>query len=142
MCNGCSLTDRGCPKSDEYGETKCWAMTPLMTKGGELLTANKAEMERSSARIRTRLQTDGPGEYSGPPPTTFEECSNIQKRLICYYKIFRFLYGVGHAGVRIALPSCCVLRIQNCYPDPQHPPTFEEGFIDASFQDGLFNPSL
>ena len=50
----------------------------------------------------------------------------------------RFLYGVGIAGVRIPLPSCCVLRIQTAYPYALDPPN-EEGFIEDSFVDGLKN---
>ena len=137
MCNGCALTDRGCPKPSEYGEISCWAMTPLMAFGGDLLIGNYKNMIQSSFRIKGKLPTDGPAEYTGPSPTRFEDCTNKQKRLVLYHKLFRFLYGVGHAGVRIALPACCVLRIQNAYPDPLDPATFEEGFIEDSFQDGL-----
>ena len=109
----------------------------MMATGGDLLTGNNDDMLRSIGRIKGKLPTDGPDEYSGPSPTLFNDCTNKQKGLGCYYKVFRFLYGVGHSGVRIALPACCVLRIQNAYADPEEPATFEEGFIEGSFQDGL-----
>ena len=97
-------------------------------------------MERSSERVRSKLQSDGPGEFTGPPVKSFIECNNKQKRLVCYHKLFRFLYGIGITGVRIELPPCCVLRIQNEYRDLRHPACAEEGFVEGSFDDGLINP--
>ena len=83
MCDGCSLTDRGCPNPADFDVAKCWAMTPLMVKGGDLLIGTKDDMERSSGRIKVKLPTDGPGEYSGLPPSSFQNCTNAQKRIVC-----------------------------------------------------------
>ena len=138
-CNACAMTDRGIPGSPEYDGIPCWSLTDLMKKGGKLVTATEHEMIRSSSRLKSKLPTDGVGEFNGPAPKTFDDCSNVQKRLVCYHNIFRFLYGVGIAGVRIPLPSCCVLRIQTEYPDALNPPNEEEGFIEDSFVDGLKN---
>ena len=48
-----------------------------------------------------------------------------------------FLYGVGRTGIRIPLPSCCVLRIQNEYRDQDNPATAEEGIIEDTVETGL-----
>ena len=108
-----------------------------MKKGRKLVTATEDEMIRSRSRLKSKLPRDGVGEFNGPAPKTFEECNNVQKRLVCYHNLYRFFYGIGISGVRIALPSCCVLRVQNEYSDPLNPPTEEEGFIEDSFVDGL-----
>ena len=102
-----------------------------------IITGTKEEMERSRNRVKSKLSTDGLGEFNGPPIETFENCSNAQKRLVCYYKLYRFLYGIGRLGVRVALPSCCVLRIQNQYPDEVEPAMIDEGFVEDVFRDGL-----
>jgi len=75
-------------------------------------------MSRSKNRVKTKLPSDGPSEYNGPPVKTFDECNSIQKRLVIYHKLYQWLYGLGRKGVRIPLPSCCVLRIQCAYSDP------------------------
>ena len=100
-----------------------------MATGGELLIGNEKDMTRASNRVLTKLPSDEPGEYIGPPVVCFEECSNAQKRLVLYYKLFRFLYGIGLRGVRITLPSCCVLRIQAEYPDDNEPASIEEHYF-------------
>ena len=136
-CNACAMTDRGAPCSLTYNGALCWASTDLMKEGGKLLTGSRKDMIRSCWRVKSKLSTDGVGEFNGPPVEEFEDCSNVQKRLICYHKLFRFLYGIGRVGVRVPLPSCCVLRIQNQYPDPIHPATIDEAFIEDVFSDGL-----
>ena len=133
------MTDRGAPCPQSYDGASCWACTNLMKEDGKLLTGTRVDMIRSSSRIRSKLPSDGIGEYSGASIETFEECTNKQKRLVCYHKLYRFLYGVGRYGVRVALPSCCVLRIQNQFPDPEDPADIDEGFIEATFSDGLFD---
>ena len=138
-CNVCSITDRGAPSPPDYVGIHCWSMTDLMQTNGKLLTANEEEMRRSSYRVRTKLECDAPGEFTGPAVKSLEACNSKQKRLVCYHKLFRFLYGIGISRVTIALPSCCVLRIQNEYRDPLHPACEEEGFVDDSFDDGLIN---
>ena len=86
-------------------------------------------MFRSQNRLKTKLPTDGPLQYSGPPVTVSELCTNKQKRLVLYHKLFRFLYGYGQHGVRVVLPTCCVLRIQNTYRDANNPADIEENFF-------------
>ena len=80
-CNACSITDRGAPSSPDYVGIPCWSMTALMQTDGQLLTANEEEMERSSERVRSKLQSDGPGEFTGPPVKSFIECNNKAKNL-------------------------------------------------------------
>ena len=133
------MSDRGALGPPEYVSVACWSLTDLMQKDGKLLTATDEEMQRASARVKSKLPSDSPGEFSGPSIEKFDECTNAQKRLVCYYNLFRFLYKIGITGVRIALPSCCVLRIQNEYPDSSHPANAEEGFIEDSFLDGLIS---
>ena len=139
-CNACSITDRGAPSPPDFVDIPCWSLTNLMQTDGKLLTANEEDMRRSSDRVKTKLPSDGPGEFTGPAVKSFNACNSKQKRIVCYHKLFRFLYGIGITGVRIALPSCCVLRIQNEYRDPLHPACAEEGFVQDSFDDGLINP--
>merc|ERR1719397_2361185 len=88
-------------------------------------------MFRSQNRITTKLPIDGPDEYTGPPVTISQKLTNKQKRLILYHKLFRYLYGVGQQGVRVVLPTCCVLRIQNTYRDSNNPADIEENFFVA-----------
>ena len=95
MCHGCSLTDLKCPQSAEHADTKCWEMTLLMVEGGDVLTGSNDNMERSAGRIKVKLPFDGASEYSGSPPTTFEECSNVQKRLVFYHKLSDFNMVLG-----------------------------------------------
>ena len=138
-CHGCEMTDRGSPCPNEHGGVTCWAMTELMATGGKLLIGDRKDMARSRERIKSKLTGDAVGEYSGPPVDTFDACTNVQKRLVCYHKLYRYLYGVGIAGVRVALPSCCVLRIQNEYRDLENPACHEESYIEDTFKDGLYD---
>ena len=131
------MTDKGSPCPIKYKGKLCWASTELMNDGGKLLIGIKQDMERSRNRVKSKLATDRLGEFNGPPIEKFENCSSAQKRLVCYYKLYRFLYGNGRLGVRVALPSCCVLRIQNEYPDVEEPATIDEGFVEDVFRDGL-----
>ena len=106
------MTDKGLPSNTDRFTEDCWALTDLMEEGGVLLTGTRRDMNRSRNRVRTKLPTDGPGQYSGPSITVFSECSMAQKRLVLYHKLYRFLYGIGRTGVRVALPACYILRIQ------------------------------
>ena len=124
VCSGCLMTDKGPASNMDIFTEDCWALTDLMEKGGALLTGTRRDMNRSRNRVRTKLPTDGPGQYSGPPNTVFSECSMRQKRLVLYHKLYRFLYGIGRTGVRVVLPACCILRIQITYTDPEVPATF------------------
>ena len=126
------MTDLGAPSY-----ASCWAVTELMASGGRLVTGNNTDMKRSAKRVRIQLQTDAKGEYSGDAVSTFEDCNNRQKRLVLYHKLYFFLYGVGRTGIRIPLPSCCVLRIQNEYRDQDNPATAEEGIIEDTVETGL-----
>ena len=124
------MTNTGAPSLYGYIGVACWALTDKMLTGGDLLVANKEEMMMSKDRVKTKLKSDGPGEYNGPSVEKFDRCSKRQKRIVCYYKLFRFLYGYGLHGVRITLPSCCVLRIQTEYPgDNIEPADIEEHHI-------------
>ena len=110
-----------------------------MAPGGKLLIGDQDDMARSSNRLKTKPINQDTGEYCGPSVDNFESCTNVQKRIVCYHKLYRFLYGVGITGVRVALPACCVLRIQNQYPDPLNPACRDESYIEATFLDGLQN---
>ena len=116
----------------------CWAVTELMAQGGELLTGLPKDVIRSANRVKTKLPQDKKYEYTGESVTDFVNCSNRQKRLVLYHKLFYFLYGVGRKGVRIVLLSCCVSRIQYEFPDPAEPANIEEScFIENTFGNGL-----
>ena len=69
------MTDKGPASNMDIFTEDCWALTDLMEKGGALLTGTRRDMNRSRNRVRTKLPTDGPGQYSGPPNTVFSECS-------------------------------------------------------------------
>ena len=137
VCSGCLMSDRGAPNTSQTYTEECWALTDLMAEGGALLIGLDEDMNRSRNRLKTKVSTDGPGEYSGPPVTNFSDCSMKQKRLVLYHKLYRFLYGIGRTGVRIALPACCILRIQLTYSDPKIPATIDEGFVEDTFDNGL-----
>ena len=138
VCAGCLMTDKGSPNNyPEYQNYECWAATDMMEEDGPLQSGLDDDMLHSKDRLKTKLSIDGPGQYSGPSVTTFAECSMVQKRLVLYHKLFRFLYGFGRRGVRVALPACCVLRIQNAYSDPAEPATIEEIFIEHTFENCL-----
>ena len=130
----CLTTDLGAPRDES-----CWAVTKLFEHDGELLSGHRKDMRRSANRVRTKLQHDKNGEYTGHSITDFANCSNPQKRLVLYHKLFHFLYGIGRKGVRIVLPSCCVLRIQNEFSDPAEPATIEESFIQDTVVNGLLD---
>ena len=89
------MTDRGAPCSLTYNGALCWASTDLMKEGGKLLTGSRKDMIRSCWRVKSKLSTDGVGEFNGPPVEEFEDCSNVQKRLICYHKSFGFFMVLG-----------------------------------------------
>ena len=131
------MTDFGAPNTSQAYTEECWALTDMMTEGGDLLTGLEKDMHRSRNRLKTKLPIDGPGEYSGPPVTSFSDCSMVQKRLVLYHNLYGFLYGPGRTGVRLALPACCILRIQLTYSDPKIPATIDEGFVGNTFEDGL-----
>ena len=138
VCVGCLMTDKGAPNNfPKYLNYECWATTDLMEENGALLTGIDSDMRRSKNRLKTKLPGDGPGKYSGHSVAPFAECSMAQKMLVLYHKLFRFLYRYGRKGVRIALPACCVLRIQNSYSDPIEAATMEESFIEDTFDNGL-----
>ena len=137
------MTNKGAPCNfAKFRNYECWAATDLMEEDGALLRGIEADMRHSKDRQKTKLDTDGPGQYTGPPVTSSYECSMAQKRLVLYHKLFRFLYGFGRKGVRIALPACCVLRIRNSYSDPAAPATMEESFIEDTFENGLSNEDV
>ena len=132
LCKECLMTNVGAPSSlPKYADKECWALTDLLNDNGELLTITDRDMIRSQNRLRTKLPSDERLQYSGPPVTVTDNCTNRQKRLVLYHKLFRFLYGVGQHGVRVVLPSCCVLRIQNTYKDANNPADIEENFFIA-----------
>ena len=83
MCHGCCLTDRGCLNPNDFDEVKSWAITSPMVNGGDLFIPTKEDIERSSGRIKVKLLTDGPGGYSGLPPSSFENCTNALKQIAC-----------------------------------------------------------
>ena len=138
VCVECLMTNRGAPNtSTNYSDKECWSVTELMAAGGALLLGNEKDMFRSRNRLKTKLPTDGPGQYTGPSITEFQICTNHQKRLVLYHKLYRFLYGVGRKGVRVVLPSCCIMRIQNTWPDPAAPATIDESFIEDTIDNGI-----
>jgi hypothetical protein len=51
-----------------------------------------------------------------PPPASVAVMTNLQKRLVCYRKLFRLLTGIGRQGHWSVLPSCCRAPIGNAYP--------------------------
>ena len=59
-----------------------------MATGGKLLIGDRKDMARSRERLKSKLTGDAVGEYSGPPEITFVGCTNVQKRLVCYHKLF------------------------------------------------------
>ena len=137
VCHSCLMTNRGVPNAfPNYTET-CWANTNIFAHGGTMLVGNANDMRRSRNRIRQKRPTDGPGEYTGDPVATWNLCNPKQKRLVCYHKLFQFLYGIGRRGVRIVLPSCCVLRIQTEHADVNYPADLEEGQIHDSVENAL-----
>ena len=138
-CHGYIMTDKGplCPS--KHRGAMCQALTDLMAPGGKLLIGDQDDMARSSNRLKTKPINQDTGEYCGPSVDNFESCTNVQKRIVCYHKLYRFLYGVGITGDRVAPPASCVLRIKNQYSDPLNPACREESYIEATFQDGLQN---
>ena len=79
------MTDVGAPRNDS-----CWAVTELMAQGGELLTGLPKDMIRSANRVKTKLPQDKKYEYTGESVTDFVNCSNRQKRVVLYHKLFHF----------------------------------------------------
>ena len=47
-------------------------------------------------------------------------CTGRQKRLVSYYKVFRYIFGKGTHGVRRKLPACVCNVVQRWYPDDKH----------------------
>ena len=78
-CNACSITDRGAPSPPDYVDIPCWSLTELMHTDGKLLFVDEEDMRRSSNRVRTKLQIDGPGEFTGPQVKSFNACNSKQK---------------------------------------------------------------
>ena len=50
------------------------------------------------------------------PPASVAAMTNPQKRMVCYRKLFRLLFGIGQVGYQVVLPSCCRAPINNLYP--------------------------
>ena len=70
----------------------------------------KSELDENDFRIcKHRFKTE-------PRPSSLAECTNLHKRFMLYYLLFRMIYKVGEHGVREILPSCCVSRISHEYP--------------------------
>ena len=115
----------------QYVGMPCWAMTTLMSPGGELLTITDEDMIRSRGSIRTKTEDDSDEEYSGPPVTIIANLTKKQSRRVLYHKLFRFLYNIGRRGVRIVLPSCCVTVIQQAYIDPSESASAEESIFES-----------
>jgi len=101
-----------------------------MAPGGYLLTITHEDLKRSKNRVRTKIETDGPDEYSGPPVQSPSNLNAKQSRLVLYHKLFRYLYGEGRRGVRVILPSCCVTVIQQNFSDNQYPASAEESTFE------------
>jgi len=55
-------------------------------------------------------------------PASLADCTNIQIRIIAYYKLFNAIYGPhrGHRRDRKLLPICCVGVIRNRWPGGSH----------------------
>jgi len=93
----------------------CWIRTPDFQNW-----INLTEADREDARERLSVNT--------VCPESLEECSDKQKRLICYLKVFRFFYEYGEKGNQIPHPTCIVMKIRKTWP---------EGWEDLEF-DFLF----
>ena len=48
-------------------------------------------------------------------PESVLALNNIQRRLLAYAKLHRAMHGIGKAGVKVPLPSCCRKRISVAY---------------------------
>ena len=66
-------------------------------------------------------------------------CTGRQKRLVSYYKVFRYIFGKGTHGVRRKLPACVCNVVQRWYPDDKHDEEYqrqiEAGEVEYNLDD-------
>ena len=52
----------------------------------------------------------------GEAPKNLSDASDIQRRIIAYYKTFRFIHGKGKRGVQFPLPFCVLSKVRMSWP--------------------------
>ena len=84
-----------------------------------------------------RVNTLSKTEIYGEPPKTIQsflvDGTDSQKRLVIYYKVFRFFFKKGQAGKRVKLPECVVQSIRDAFPHGRSDEDFDEIEISWSF---------
>lgn len=54
---------------------------------------------------------------TGQRPPNIAQATPVQKRLLCYRKLFRVVHGIGTTNVQVPLASCCRAIIDQAYPN-------------------------